>query len=539
MKLIFRRSNISAGISFFLLTCLGRGFGTSIIPTPWEELVTTADFIGVVECQVAGGIVAKYKVVESWKGKPEANETISIRIRVGFWVPRFPTTLCGERFIVTAYKTSHQSAGLVMADDGNLPLWWRHVPADYRLPLLQGRISLGENTSSFFDSDYENIAAFKNAVLELVRLQSRDDSEELLLRAHCEKYIFKSRDHLLSGFGSAKQEPLEGPLLSLKAKIDDSDSAEEIVELLLTAVEQGEISGKGPYQTLRRGGGRATLQILEKRADDRFKYVASYIRARLDPEDGPNQTQWPKVKKPSTEKLEWLQTELAKDRRFPGIGQAFRTLTAHSPESLSQHLRLWVNPQGEFNAWEEGEFIAWEEGYALGSYFGWKCGSERKKHFQTLMQAEDDYIRVAGAVYLSFEDSALGMRHLEQLQNLEGDAGVWAALNLARRGRKNAMPRALQVFDSKGPWTVDGAHHRDLQNRVLVLLSNSCKASGIQMPDVAIGHRPGEGLHLWNVSEVLSPPEARRKNLDWWTANQDQIVLHDPWLDILKEQKID
>ena len=74
MKLIFGRAKISAGISVILLTCLGRGFGTSIMTMTWEQLVTTADFVGIVECQVAGGIVAKYKVMESWKGKPEANE---------------------------------------------------------------------------------------------------------------------------------------------------------------------------------------------------------------------------------------------------------------------------------------------------------------------------------------------------------------------------------------------------------------------------------------------------------------------------------
>ena len=62
-----------------------------------------ADFVGVVECEQAGGIVAEYKVIESWKG-PKPGTRMSIRVAVNYWEPQFPIALCGERYYVTAYK---------------------------------------------------------------------------------------------------------------------------------------------------------------------------------------------------------------------------------------------------------------------------------------------------------------------------------------------------------------------------------------------------------------------------------------------------
>ena len=38
------------------------------------------------------------------------------------------------------------------------------------------------------------------------------------------------------------------------------------------------------------------------------------------------------------------------------------------------------------------------------------------------------------------------MAELRKLTTLEGDAGVWATLTLARRGDKEALPRAVRVF---------------------------------------------------------------------------------------------
>ena len=49
---------------------------TTIDPLTFEELVRDAHFIGIVECETAGAIVARYRVIESWKG-PEAGTKLT------------------------------------------------------------------------------------------------------------------------------------------------------------------------------------------------------------------------------------------------------------------------------------------------------------------------------------------------------------------------------------------------------------------------------------------------------------------------------
>ncbi len=54
---------------------------TTIDPLLFEELVLGADFVGIVECEQAGGIVAAYQVIESWKG-PKPGTRITIRMAI-------------------------------------------------------------------------------------------------------------------------------------------------------------------------------------------------------------------------------------------------------------------------------------------------------------------------------------------------------------------------------------------------------------------------------------------------------------------------
>ena len=146
---------------------------------------------------------------------------------------------------------------------------------------------------------------------------------------------------------------------------------------------------------------------------------------------------------------------------------------------------------------------------------------------------------VAGGVYFSFEYEIRGIGLLEQFMNLEGDSGVWAALNLVRRGRKDAMPHALQVFDSPAREQMP-TYLNTLQSRLLVLLSNSCKTSGISMPDVTYG--PGRRDEWPPVGSPLRGPftqsVARQKTLAWWSEHQDRFTVHNPWFEILKEREI-
>src|SRR4028118_1232061 len=73
---------------------------TMIDPTTWEQPVAGASCVGIVECETAGGIVADYRVVESWKGAPK-DDRFRLRVAVNYWEPQFPITLVGDRYLVT------------------------------------------------------------------------------------------------------------------------------------------------------------------------------------------------------------------------------------------------------------------------------------------------------------------------------------------------------------------------------------------------------------------------------------------------------
>lgn len=294
--------------------------GTTIDPLVWQQLVVDADFVGIAECTTAGGTVAEYVVVESWKG-PKVGTKMSMRIAIDYWgEEQYAMVLCGERVLVTAFQSRAPSRLVSFSSGGGVPLWWRHIPSDFRLPLFQGMIRDPANSQKFFDSD-------------------------------------SAQTHPASCWPAAGRR--------------------------CPSAERGRrscVSRVGPT-------GSAILTAKEK-------------------------------------SREW--------------GKAFNTLTVHRPAAVRDYLVAWVNPREN---WRDENL-----GYVLGSYFAWKCGVERKEHLIALLAAKSAYVRVAGAVYLCFEDRELGMRELEKLLALEGDPGAWAALALARRGRKSAVPHALQVI---------------------------------------------------------------------------------------------
>ncbi len=125
---------LAAGL---LLVCTQPAFATKIDPIPWDELVLGADLVGIVECQTAGGIVARYRVLESWKG-PKAGTLVTIRQAVNYWEPQFPISLCGQRYLVTAFRSTTPNNIVSTTSGGAVPLWWRIIPTDYSVPLFQG-----------------------------------------------------------------------------------------------------------------------------------------------------------------------------------------------------------------------------------------------------------------------------------------------------------------------------------------------------------------------------------------------------------------
>jgi len=137
----------------------------------------------------------------------------------------------------------------------------------------------------------------------------------------------------------------------------------------------------------------------------------------------------------------------------------------------------------------------------MGSFFAWRCTGDRPLYLRMLAtRAKDPFVRVAGATYLCFEDEQEGLRARAGLMELPGDPGVWAALGLARRGNRSAMPRALEVFRPAPDPPIAHSMHRNLQARLLVLLSNSAsKERGAPQPG-----------RWWSPALVLPPWPSRR-----------------------------
>ena len=198
---------------------------------------------------------------------------------------------------------------------------------------------------------------------------------------------------------------------------------------------------------------------------------------------------------------------------------AFEQLTIYKPEVVCDYLINWPHKKTSRQVHKNG--------YLIASYFAWKCGENRKVNLIKLLKSKDDYIRVVAASYLCFEDEDLGRKELKSLLKVEGDAGVWAALNLLRRGDKSVMLRALKIFDLEGrSWTQNRKIFRlTLQDRLWILLSNSCKFSKVELP---------KRERYSNFDPYLY-----KNMLSWWEENSAKITLHDPWLEDCKSQKVD
>src|SRR5437016_6904174 len=173
-SLPMRSCRAFCAILVLFLSCdLPSTTATTIVPLSWKELVYNSDFIGVVQCVTAGGIVAEYQVVESWKGPPQGTR-LRIRTAVNYWEPQFPIALVGEKFLVTAFKAHDPTILTSTSSGGPVPLWWRQIPADYSLPLFQGSARLplrGSNRPlGSLGSERTDIGSFKKDAKEFLAL---------------------------------------------------------------------------------------------------------------------------------------------------------------------------------------------------------------------------------------------------------------------------------------------------------------------------------------------------------------------------------
>ena len=246
---------------FALVFPEGRGAATIMDPLLWEQLVAGADLVGVVECQTAGGMVARYRIIDSWKGPP-VGEEITIEIPTLFMGPQFPTVLCGEKYLVTAFSSSPPSTLISTFGGGSVPLWWRNLKADYQLPFGQGIVSSTSTASGFFYSNCTTLEEFKEQAQRLIEMPP-EERERVLLRRLTQKYLFGIRRR-----GASKDFPdplLSANLRSLQNKMDHVTKASQLIRLLLDYAKDHVTTDGAHYrvpQVLKGAGGAQTLALL-------------------------------------------------------------------------------------------------------------------------------------------------------------------------------------------------------------------------------------------------------------------------------------
>ena len=165
-----------------------------------------------------------------------------------------------------------------------------------------------------------------------------------------------------------------------------------------------------------------------------------------------------------------------------------------------------------------------------GSFFAWQCGKERQKHLRRTPQTPKTRTSAwpgqstCVSTYAEAGKAALKKFDRPSLRRSRCLGG----LTRHRRGQKDAVPRALEGFRQPPEEERDlmesmvGVPHRNLQKRLLVLLSNSARRSNVPQPSL---------------------PEAEEKQFDclvsWWKQHGDKVTLRDPWMRVLEQQKVD
>jgi hypothetical protein len=493
-------------LTFSILLWLAFGcspaFATIFRVVPWRTLVSEADFVGVIECTVAGGIVARYQVVDSWKGVANG-EQLTVRIPVDPFGPQFPTVLCGQRFVVVAFRDQ----GFIPPENIT-PLGWRRLHADYGVPQMaevrEGQLIERLNP---FTMDATSLDIFKRQAVDFIGKPAEEQEKIRLLNGGALR--------LPTNADPSQEARLEAIPASVSAK----EAAQGILQM---ATQADERTRQHLLDHLGDGGGLATLEVLEQMEPGAWSWQkhdlertkeSIKVRAGLLPRRG---YAAPKDWIPTPDQIEQAREELRQPRdRVPWA--AVRIMSPRDPARVVEMLLQWQP--------KESVSPASDVGYYLGSQFVHLCGRDREMHLTALLKACDPWIKTAAAVYLCFENPALGKTSLKDMCSLEGGPGGWAALVLASRGDKSAVPRALELYKAS-------QDRHDMEKRLRVLLSNSARHSGLQQPPLLGGSPDSETLeaaHLRRFEEVKK----------WWDESLDKIILFDPWLEALDKQKVD
>ena len=510
-------------VAFFFSAAIlaAQAVASERIPGPFEQQLRDADLVAIVECEVAGAPIARYRVVESWKG-PGTGSRVTIFVCVERGNPLIDVTLVGQRYLVIASREG-PAFGRDGLESANPAFARRLLGADYGVE--DGHADrIGQRSSKEFEARKNDVAGFLGLAPEARELR--------LLRVLAAEYAKK---------------------YDLGARFDAARSVEELARVLVEGPVSGGVergfdrderlfSHVGPI--LRAGGDAATLSLLESKQLGPSKWADQFarsLRTRLNPRASKFPEEPPVPSQEIAELRDWLQGKPVPGRRaeFFALGlegcstsegpwREFLALAREDPAPLGGVLAGWQSGGGPWGR----SFWKAERGYGLGTWFGRTCGKDRASNLRKLVGAKDPYVRTAGAIYLCYEDETAGREALRQCLALEGDPGGWAALALARRGEKDAVPRLIRSLAAPGSLGRIWVLRWNLLNDAQALFSNAAAASGLPAPPTL---DPWDGLG-WG-DERSAPFRAACEA--WWREHGAKAKLADPWLPLCAEKKVD
>ena len=474
------RSSASSFVMSLLLvvTASDVAFATSVRPKTWRELTHDADFLGVVECVTAGGIVSRHVVAETWKGEPAPGDALDLRFGVDYWEPQFPIALVGQRFLIAARTVDPSPRLRTLAQP--VPLWWRDPRADLFVSWPQGSLDLdeasGDRLRQAFGTERDSLDAFRDDVsrflslsLEAQELELLHESAARILRGHAEK---------------------DPRVAALRGEVMGLGSVDEVIDRLLRAHAEHAKRPEDRAIAAAIGGvlgtgGRAVALTRLREEVEHPQVRSAVVRIEWSLGIRVNDPVEPDPPTAADVAAAVARLESADDDT---LFKDFETLTDGAPAALATRLRSWRNPR---RGWRDAHL-----GYGLGSWFGAHCPDDvAVPLLRSLLGAREPYIRVAAAVYLAIRGDEDADSTLRALQSLPDEPGAWAALALARRGDEAAVPRLLALFDGPLGSGMDVVPTRNLRKRVLVLLSNSAARSGVPAPPSDLDH--GRDLRAW------------------------------------------
>jgi hypothetical protein len=158
---------------------------TMVMSIPWQNLVTDADFVGVVECELSGGNVAQYKIIDAWKGAPD-KASIRISPPTDYWHSPFNVVLPGDRFVVAAHAIGFRSAMMSTSSNSGDPIMDRYLFADYSAPLMQGMDKINPGGKHYLNFNVSSLETLKSHVSSFLQL-SDEERELQMLKASAKR----------------------------------------------------------------------------------------------------------------------------------------------------------------------------------------------------------------------------------------------------------------------------------------------------------------------------------------------------------------